>query len=151
VIAGEAWTYGEGQFEKRVHKPGDRLYVGPGQARGMSFADEVWAVEYARGPLPLSLPFDLADVLLTTLDISTVARTLGIDAALVGRHWKLPMPDGSRASTLRQGLGGVLGSLGPALTRWTRPADPDDAIPPGSAGSASPGPGAGGRGDPEAS
>ena len=33
VIDGETWYYGEGQFEKRIYKPGDRIYVGPGQAR----------------------------------------------------------------------------------------------------------------------
>ena len=66
VVDGEAWYYAEGQFEKRVYRPGDRVYVGPNQARGMNFTDGVWAVEYARGPLPLSLPFGLADEILST-------------------------------------------------------------------------------------
>ena len=39
VIDGEAWYYGEGQFEKSVYKPGDRIYVGPGQARAMNFTE----------------------------------------------------------------------------------------------------------------
>ena len=53
VIDGETWYYGEGQFEKSVYLPGDRIYVGPGQARAMNFTNGVWAVEYARGLLPL--------------------------------------------------------------------------------------------------
>ena len=61
VIDGEAWYFAEGQFEKRVYMPGDRIFVGKGQACGMNFTDGVWAVEYARGPLMLSLPFGLAD------------------------------------------------------------------------------------------
>ena len=54
VIDGETWYYGEGQFEKSIYKPGDRIYVGPGQARAMNFTNGVWAVEYARGFIPLS-------------------------------------------------------------------------------------------------
>ena len=29
VIDGEMWYYGEGQFEKRVYRPAERVYVGP--------------------------------------------------------------------------------------------------------------------------
>jgi C-8 sterol isomerase len=66
VIDGETWYYSEGQFERTVYKPGDRIFVGRGQAVGMNFVDGVWAVEYARGPLPIIVPFGLADVLLST-------------------------------------------------------------------------------------
>src|SRR6185436_11443162 len=78
VIDGEMWYYGEGQFDKRVYRPGDRVYVGPGQARAMNFTDGVWAVEYARGPLPVSIPFGLADELVSTLDFKTAAQTLSL-------------------------------------------------------------------------
>ena len=78
VIDGETWYYAEGEFEKRIYKPGDRIYVGPGQACGMNFTDGVWAVEYARGPLPTSIPFGLADELVSTLDFKTAAQTLSL-------------------------------------------------------------------------
>ena len=52
VIDGETWYYAEGQFEKRIYRPGDRIFVGKGQACGMNFTDGVWAVEYARGRDP---------------------------------------------------------------------------------------------------
>jgi C-8 sterol isomerase len=110
VIDGEMWYYGEGQFEKRVYRPGDRVYVGPNQARAMNFTDGVWAVEYARGPLPLSVPFGVADELLSTLDFASAGQTLSIYATLVGRHWQQPHADGSTPSVLR-------------------PAEPDDTIP----------------------
>jgi C-8 sterol isomerase len=136
VIDGEMWYYGEGQFDKRVYRPADRVYVGPGQARAMNFTDGVWAVEYARGPLPLSVPFGVADELLSTLDFATAGQTLGIYAALVGRHWTRPHGDGSPPSPLRQVAGMVVGTVGSAVTRLLRPAEPDDAIPSGtSAGS----------------
>ena len=37
VLDGEAWYYGEGEFERTVYKPGDRIWVGPRQSRGMNF------------------------------------------------------------------------------------------------------------------
>jgi C-8 sterol isomerase len=83
VIDGETWYYGEGQFEKTIYKPGDRIYVGPGQARAMNFTDGVWAVEYARGAIPYSMPFGLADELVSCLDWVTAAQTLSLYTDLV--------------------------------------------------------------------
>ena len=83
VIDGEIWHYGEGQFEKSVYKPGDRNYVGPGQARAMKFTDGAWAVEYARGFIPYSMPFGLADTILSCLDWVTAAQTLSLYTDLV--------------------------------------------------------------------
>jgi C-8 sterol isomerase len=131
VLDGETWYYGEGQFEKRVYRPGDRIYVGPGQARAMNFTDGVWAVEYARGPIPLSMPFGLADELLSTLDFSTAAQTVGYYMALIGHHWRLPLPGGERPSALRRAAGELLHRVGPAVIRWSRPAEPSDEIPAG--------------------
>ena len=131
VIDGEMWYYGEGQFERRVYRPADRVYVGPRQARGMNFTDGVWAVEYARGPLPLSVPFGVADELLSTLDVATAVQTLSIYASLVGHHCRLPDPDGTPPSGVRRALGNALGAVGPAVTRRVRPPEPDDRIPSG--------------------
>jgi hypothetical protein len=78
VIDGETWYYGEGQFEKTIYKPGDRIYVGPGQARAMNFTNGVWAVEYARGFLPLSMPFGVAEELLICWDPLTAAQTVSL-------------------------------------------------------------------------
>src|SRR5438067_3088035 len=108
VLDGEMWYYGEGQFEKRIYRPGDRVYVGPNQARAMNFTTGVWAVEYARGPLPLSVPFGLADGLLSTLDFAGIAQTLSIYAALAGDHWQQPGADGSAPSQLRRLVGAAL-------------------------------------------
>jgi hypothetical protein len=129
VIDGEMWYYGEGQFDKRVYKPGDRVYVGRNQARAMNFTDGVWAVEYARGPLPASVPFGVADELVSTLDFATAGQTLAVYAALVGHHWRLPHADGSPPSLLRRSLGGLLDTVGPVVTRWLRPPEPIDDVP----------------------
>jgi C-8 sterol isomerase len=104
VIDGETWYYGEGQFEKSIYKPGDRIYVGPGQARGMNFTDGVWAVEYARGLLPLSVPFGIADELLSCLDWVSATQTLSLYTDLiaqsVGRNLPLVRPATSIVSAL---------------------------------------------------
>jgi len=88
VIDGETWYFAEGQFEKRIYKPGDRIFVGRRQAVGMNFTDGVWAVEYARGFIPRSLPFGISDEILSTRDFMAVKQTLAYYAALIGRHWK---------------------------------------------------------------
>jgi hypothetical protein len=130
VIDGETWYYAEGQFEKRIYKPGDRIYVGPGQARGMNFTNGVWAVEYARGPLPLSMPFGLADEFLSTLDFATAGQTLGIYMDLVARHWRnKDAPGDSAIKAIKKIAGKIPGYLGPLITGLCTPAPPNDEIP----------------------
>ncbi|RME21150.1 MAG: hypothetical protein D6806_15195 [Deltaproteobacteria bacterium] len=131
LLDGEMWYYAEGQFEKSVYKPGDHLYVGPFQARGMVFKDNVWAVEYARGPILCSLPFGLADEILDTLDISTAAQTLGVYMELVGKHWKNDAGPLPLLSLPRKLVGSILDPAGSALWRICRPAPGDDTPPAG--------------------
>jgi C-8 sterol isomerase len=90
VIDGETWYFAEGQFEKRIYKPGDRIFVGRRQAVGMNFTDGVWAVEYARGFIPRSLPFGISDEILSTRDFLAVKQTLAYYGSLIGRHWAAP-------------------------------------------------------------
>jgi len=129
VIDGEMWYYGEGQFEKRVYRAGDRVYVGPNQVRGMNFTTGVWAVEYVRGLLPVSIPFGIADELLSTLDFPTAAQTLAQYASLLGRHWSLPRPGGGERTFLGSRVGGVLQTVGRLASLMVRPPEPDDTIP----------------------
>jgi len=85
VLDGEMWYYGEGEFEKKVYKPGDRVYVGPGQARAMNFTTGVWAVEYARGILPASIPFGVASEIFICFDFVAAAQTLTLYTDLVAQ------------------------------------------------------------------
>jgi len=104
VIDGEMHYYAEGEFEQRVYRPGDRVYVGPGQARAMNFTNGVWAVEYCRGCIPASVPFGVASEILVCWDFLTAAQTLTIYADLVmqsvGRQVPLLRPLSSVVSTL---------------------------------------------------
>jgi hypothetical protein len=131
VIDGETWYYAEGQFEKRIYRPGSRIFVGKGQACGMNFTDGVWAVEYARGAIPLSMPFGLSDELLSVLDLPTAVRTLSMYTSLIGRHW------GNRANRdfpfwipLRRFLAIFMNWIGPAITRSLTPPPPIEINPP---------------------
>jgi C-8 sterol isomerase len=133
VIDGEMWYFGEGQFERREYRVGDRVYVGPNQARGMNFTTGVYAVEYARGILPASIPFGLADSLISTLDLATVGQTLSMYAALVGHHLRSPHADGRPPSPLRQRVGTVLVNAGNRITRRIRPPEPYDEVVSGKA------------------
>jgi len=85
VIDGEMWYYAEGEFHKRLYKPGDRVYVGPGQARAMNFTDGVWAVEYARGFIPMSVPFGVAEEIFVCWDFLTATQTLSLYTDLVAQ------------------------------------------------------------------
>ncbi len=87
VIDGETWYYAEGQFEKTIYKPGDRIYVGPGQARAMNFTNGVWAVEYARGFIPLSMPFGIAEEIFVCWDFLTAAQTLSLYTDLTAQSF----------------------------------------------------------------
>lgn len=122
VIDGETWYYGEGQFEKTVYKPGDRIYVGPGQARAMNFTDGVWAVEYARGFIPYSMPFGIADELLSCLDWVTAAQTLTLYTDLVCQSL------GRRYPRARKPLARVSATAG-RLTQRLQPPPEVSAIP----------------------
>lgn len=82
VLDGEAWYYREGQLERDVYRTGDAIYLGRGQSAGIHIPDHVWMLEYARGALPLLLPFGLADAFFSTLDLKTVLRTLAIYVSL---------------------------------------------------------------------
>jgi hypothetical protein len=132
VLDGEMWYYAEGVFERKEFKPGDRVYVGPGDAVGMNFTNGVWAVEYMRGPLPLSLPFGLADALFSTVDALTAGQTLAVYAAGLGRHWRNPNAPGSPLLKPLKRLAGLVPSLvGPPLTKLLTPRHWDNTIPRG--------------------
>ena len=122
VIDGETWYYGEGQFEKTIYKPGDRIYVGPGQARAMNFTDGVWAVEYARGFIPYSMPFGVMDEMLSCLDWVTAAQTFSLYTDLVAQSL---VPRNKR---LRQPLQ-LVSAAARAITERLRPPPEVASIP----------------------
>jgi len=85
VIDGEMWYYGEGEHEKKIYTPGSRVYVGPGQARAMNFTNGVYAVEYARGFIPFSMPFGLNSEYFICFDLIAATQTWTVYADLVAQ------------------------------------------------------------------
>jgi len=90
------------------------VYVGPGQARAMNFTDGVWAVEYARGLIPYSVPFGIADELLSCWDWVTAAQTLTLYTDLVCQSL------GRRYTPLKQPFS-LVSAAARALTERLRP------------------------------
>eukprot|EP01100_Stratorugosa_tubuloviscum_P011158 TRINITY_DN492_c3_g1_i1.p1 TRINITY_DN492_c3_g1~~TRINITY_DN492_c3_g1_i1.p1 ORF type:complete len:188 (+),score=60.72 TRINITY_DN492_c3_g1_i1:50-613(+) len=82
ILAGEQWSFGEGDLERQVFKPGDQHHLRRGDAKAYKIPEYCWALEYARGWIPLMLPFGLADTLFSTLDFRNLLRTLWLYAKL---------------------------------------------------------------------
>jgi C-8 sterol isomerase len=78
ILEGEQWAYGSGELARRVYKPGDMHHLERGKAGGYRMPDACWALEYARGIIPSMLPFGVADVLTSTLDVRTLAKTFAV-------------------------------------------------------------------------
>lgn len=75
MVAGEMWTYVEGECERTSYKPGDAAFLGKDLVKGYRLPDHGWMLEYARGFIPGMLPFGLADSIFSTVDSACVKRT----------------------------------------------------------------------------
>jgi C-8 sterol isomerase len=79
VMDGELWYFKENRpFERIVHQPGDRYYLGKLQSEGLCIPERAWVLEYGRGFILSMMPFGLADSLFSTLDLKTVTCNLGL-------------------------------------------------------------------------
>ncbi len=78
MLEGEHWCFNEGDFERQVTRPGEVTFMKRGDSKAYRFPDNAWGLEYARGAIPLMLPFGLADTFSSTLDLQQISRTLGM-------------------------------------------------------------------------
>ncbi len=85
MLEGEQWSYREGDFEPHIVRPGETVVLHRGESKAYRFPEKAWGLEYARGAIPLMLPFGLADTLSSTLDFDALARTMKVyTRAVVG-------------------------------------------------------------------
>jgi len=60
------------------YRPGDVHLMRRGVAKQYKMHEGCWAMEYARGWIPLMMPFGLADTFTSTLDLPTLYNTVRI-------------------------------------------------------------------------
>eukprot|EP01118_Nematostelium_gracile_P009774 TRINITY_DN3303_c0_g1_i2.p1 TRINITY_DN3303_c0_g1~~TRINITY_DN3303_c0_g1_i2.p1 ORF type:complete len:241 (-),score=67.34 TRINITY_DN3303_c0_g1_i2:62-745(-) len=86
ILKGEQWAYYPGNLTKLVFKPGTINHMPRGQAIGYKMPDECFALEYARGWIPLMMPFGIADYFTSTLDFYELYRLFSVFGREVVRN-----------------------------------------------------------------
>ncbi|KAG9010531.1 C-8 sterol isomerase [Tulasnella sp. 427] len=78
ILEGEQWAYAPPSLKKEVYGPGSVHHLRRGEVKQYKMHENCFALEYARGWIPLMLPFGFADSLSSTLDIPTLWDTVYI-------------------------------------------------------------------------
>jgi len=78
ILVGEQWAFQPGALEMERYLPGDVHLMRRGVAKQYKMHEGCWAMEYARGWIPLMMPFGLADTFTSTLDLPTLYNTVRI-------------------------------------------------------------------------
>ncbi|KAH7886900.1 ERG2/sigma1 receptor-like protein [Phlebopus sp. FC_14] len=86
ILVGEQWAFKPGALEMERYQPGDVHFLPRGTAKQYKMHEGCFALEYARGWIPLMLPFGLADTFTSTLDIPTLYHTVRITAREMGKN-----------------------------------------------------------------
>jgi C-8 sterol isomerase len=76
ILEGEQWAYRADARTREVYRAGDVHYLRRGVAKGYRIPERCYALEYARGIIPLMLPFGVADTISSTVDYVTLASTV---------------------------------------------------------------------------
>jgi len=80
ILQGEQWAFKPGQLEMERYVPGDVHHLPRGVAKQYKMHEGCWAMEYARGWIPLMMPFGFADALSSTLDYVNAYHTVRVTA-----------------------------------------------------------------------
>ncbi|KAF8075830.1 ERG2/sigma1 receptor-like protein [Lyophyllum atratum] len=82
ILVGEQWAFRPGALEMERYPAGSVHFLPRGTAKQYKMHEGCFALEYARGWIPLMLPFGFADTITSTLDIPTFYNT----ARVTGRE-----------------------------------------------------------------
>ncbi|KAL0575902.1 C-8 sterol isomerase [Marasmius crinis-equi] len=80
ILTGEQWAFAPGSLEMERYPAGSVHHLPRGTAKQYKMHKGCFALEYARGWIPLMLPFGFADTFSSTLDIPTLYNTVRITA-----------------------------------------------------------------------
>ncbi|KAI0641537.1 ERG2 and sigma1 receptor-like protein [Trametes meyenii] len=80
ILVGEQWAFNPPNLEMEVYRPGEVHHLPRGHVKQYKMHEGCFALEYARGWIPLMLPFGLADVFSSTLDYWSFYHTVRITA-----------------------------------------------------------------------
>ncbi|THV00592.1 ERG2 and sigma1 receptor-like protein [Dendrothele bispora CBS 962.96] len=80
ILVGEQWAFSPGQLEMEKYPAGSVHHLPRGTAKQYKMHKGCFALEYARGWIPLMLPFGFADGFTSTLDFPTLYHTTRVTA-----------------------------------------------------------------------
>ncbi|OSX61174.1 hypothetical protein POSPLADRAFT_1146674 [Postia placenta MAD-698-R-SB12] len=80
ILVGEQWAFNPPQLEMEVYRPGSVHHLPRGKVKQYKMHEGCFALEYARGWIPLMMPFGLMDVFSSTLDYWSLYHTVRISA-----------------------------------------------------------------------
>ncbi|OBZ67622.1 C-8 sterol isomerase [Grifola frondosa] len=86
ILVGEQWAFAPPNLQMEVYKPGEVHHLPRGQVKQYKMHEGCFALEYARGWIPLMMPFGLADVFSSTLDYWSLYHTIRVTAREMGRN-----------------------------------------------------------------
>ncbi|KAF5331721.1 hypothetical protein D9611_007533 [Ephemerocybe angulata] len=78
ILVGEQWAFAPGALELERYPAGSVHVLPRFTAKQYKMHEGCFALEYARGWIPLMLPFGFADTVTSTLDLPTFGRTAWI-------------------------------------------------------------------------
>ncbi|KAJ3822424.1 C-8 sterol isomerase [Lentinula raphanica] len=76
ILVGEQWAFSPGQLEMERYPAGSVHVLPRGTAKQYKMHEGCFALEYARGWIPLMLPFGFADTITSTLDLPGLYQTI---------------------------------------------------------------------------